>query len=214
MGSGTGMSTSFERDRQEEGKLLTHSTIASDDTEVLGLARRILILFGSYIFNRICHFAVWLSCDAQLVVPSFAALRPEQRTALITGLSLLVFRIVVLIIEVYMASLPSLAFDHLVQELEVKSMQVHIKTYCLEDGRVQQSRNWKKAQLQDRPRVFRQSHAGSAHANRSSVYRNVYDRDFACAVHRELREYQENSVSSRKLINFLLKRSRVSRAIV
>jgi hypothetical protein len=72
-------------------------------------------------------------------VPSFAALRPEQRTALITGLSLLVFRIVVLIIEVYMASLPSLAFDHLVQELEVKSMQVHIKTYCLEDGRVQQS---------------------------------------------------------------------------
>ena len=134
MGSGTGMSTSFERDRQEEGKLLTHSTIASDDTEVLGLARRILILFGSYIFNRICHFAVWLSCDAKLVVPSFAALRPEQRTALITGLSLLVFRIVVLIIEVYMASLPSLAFDHLVQELEVKSMQVHIKTYCMPRG--------------------------------------------------------------------------------
>lgn len=32
MGSGTGMSTSFERDRQEEGKLLTHSTIAPDDT--------------------------------------------------------------------------------------------------------------------------------------------------------------------------------------
>jgi hypothetical protein len=99
-----------------------------------------IIFMGAIIINVVFEM-LWKTCDAGsgVTLKSFAYLTREKQVTFLNFSVLIIFRFFVLVLEVYMAALPSLAFDSLVDRLEVHSMQVRVDTYSIEDGHGAQS---------------------------------------------------------------------------